>query len=232
MDPYSHSSTYTQDMLPVYDEDVLEPVDPTQPTEEIFIPSYQYSSSSALETPPWPSTSTYQDPSEETPQSAEVPSAYSYPSSSSQNLAESSQTANLDNTFSCLFSGCNAKPFKRNADLQRHYKNVHNPDSTKEAHFCDHLRCTRVSEPFRRRDHLRDHLRGYHREDIGKRGTIANEESLEDRYYSNNWWRCSRCLIRVYVAKDKFKCPECKGLCEPKRVEKRMEKRQEKRRRH
>ncbi|UPL01349.1 hypothetical protein LCI18_012283 [Fusarium solani-melongenae] len=121
----------------------------------------------------------------------------------------------------CLFAGCNAKPFKRTADLQRHYRNIHNADSTKEAHFCDYPRCTRASEPFRRRDHFRDHLREYHREDIQKRGVVVNEEWLEDRYYATNWWRCPRCLIRVSISKDDYECPRCKGSCEPKRKEKR-----------
>lgn len=121
----------------------------------------------------------------------------------------------------CLAPGCPAKPFKRTADLQRHYRNIHNPDLTKEAHFCDYPKCTRASEPFRRRDHFRDHLREYHREDIQKRGVVVNEEWLEDRYYSDKWWRCPRCLIRVYTSKDEFECPKCKGSCEPKRKEKR-----------
>lgn len=121
----------------------------------------------------------------------------------------------------CLHPGCTAKPFKRIADLQRHYRNTHNPDSTKDAYFCDYPRCTRAREPFRRRDHFRDHLREYHREDIQKRGVTVNEEWLDGRYYANNWWRCPRCLIRVYISKDDFECPKCKGSCEPKRKEKR-----------
>ncbi|EEU49011.1 uncharacterized protein NECHADRAFT_75747 [Fusarium vanettenii 77-13-4] len=239
MDPYLHSSAYQQHMLPVYDEVVIEEVEPTRPTEETITYSYQYSSSSALETPQWPSSSTYKDPSEETPRSAEVPSTYSYPDSSSQILAESSQPANLyTSVYSrprqflslynltctsnhCLYPGCNVKPFKRSADLQRHYRNAHNPDSTKEAYHCDYPRCTRSNEPFSRRDHFRDHLREYHREDIQKRGIVVNKEWLEDRYYSDKWWRCPRCLVRVYTSKDEFECPQCKGSCEPKRKEKR-----------
>ncbi|KAM0432297.1 hypothetical protein ACHAPT_004837 [Fusarium lateritium] len=135
--------------------------------------------------------------------------------------AYSASSSSQDSSVLCLHAGCTAKPFKRTADLQRHYRNTHNPDSTKEAYFCDYPRCTRSQEPFRRRDHFRDHLREYHREDIQKRGVTVNEEWLDDRYYATNWWRCPRCLIRVYISKDDFDCPKCKGSCEPKRKEKR-----------
>ncbi|RSM20792.1 hypothetical protein CDV31_000482 [Fusarium ambrosium] len=121
----------------------------------------------------------------------------------------------------CLHPGCTAKPFKRIADLQRHYRNTHNPDETKDAYFCDYSRCTRAHEPFRRRDHYRDHLREYHREDIQKRGVTINEEWLNDRNYASSWWRCPRCLIRVHISKNDFECPGCKGSCESKRKEKR-----------
>ncbi|KAJ3514955.1 hypothetical protein NM208_g15017 [Fusarium decemcellulare] len=121
----------------------------------------------------------------------------------------------------CLSPGCTARPFKRTADLQRHYKNTHAPDSSKDAYYCDYPKCGRSRDPFHRRDHFRDHLREYHREDIQKRGATVNEEWLEGRYLPNNWWRCPRCLIRVYVAKSDFECPECKTSCEPKRKEKR-----------
>ncbi|KAM5352656.1 hypothetical protein ACJ41O_005378 [Fusarium nematophilum] len=122
---------------------------------------------------------------------------------------------------SCLYPGCTARPFKRSADLQRHYKNTHAPESAKDTYLCDYPRCTRYHEPFHRRDHFRDHLREYHREDIQKRGATVNEEWLEDRYLPSNWWRCPRCLIRVYVSKNAFECPDCKTSCEPKRKEKR-----------
>ncbi|KAF4971815.1 hypothetical protein FZEAL_9742 [Fusarium zealandicum] len=121
----------------------------------------------------------------------------------------------------CLVPGCTARPFKRSADLQRHYRNTHVPESSKDTYLCDYPRCTRSREPFHRRDHFRDHLREYHREDIQKRGATVNEEWLEGRYTPTTWWRCPRCLVRVYISKNNFQCPNCKTSCEPKRKEKR-----------
>ncbi|WAO84688.1 Hypothetical protein NCS54_00191000 [Fusarium falciforme] len=214
---YQYSSAYQQPTSPT--------TEPTQPTDGTTMYSYQYSSSSAMETPQWPSSSTYQDPpsfSEETPRSVEVPSAYSYPDSSSQILTEPSQNTSLsdNSSFHCLHAGCTSRPFRRAADLQRHYKHTHQPESN-EANYCDYPRCTRSREPFRRRDHFRDHLREYHREDIQKRGEVVNEEWLDDRHSVSSWWRCARCLIRVYVSQNNFECPQCKGSCEPKRKERR-----------
>ncbi|KAJ4259838.1 hypothetical protein NW757_001788 [Fusarium falciforme] len=214
---YQYSSAYQQLTSPT--------TEPTQTAEETTMYSYQYSSSSAMETPQWPSSSPYPDRlsfSEETPRSAEAPSAYSYPDSSSQIPTESSQNTNLsdNSSFHCFHAGCTSRPFRRAADLQRHYKHTHQPESN-EAYYCDYPRCTRSREPFRRRDHFRDHLREYHREDIQKRGEVVNEEWLDDRHSASSWWRCARCLVRVYVPQNNFECPQCKGPCEPKRKERR-----------
>ncbi|KAK7408381.1 hypothetical protein QQX98_009477 [Neonectria punicea] len=124
----------------------------------------------------------------------------------------------------CLSAGCNARPFRRCADLQRHYRNTHAPESLKDSYWCDYPRCTRFREPFHRRDHFRDHLREYHREDIQKRGDTVNEDWLEGRYLPSTWWRCHRCLVRVYISRHGFECPGCKTSCEPKRKEKRRNK--------
>lgn len=121
----------------------------------------------------------------------------------------------------CLSPGCTARPFKRCADLQRHYRNTHAPESLKDSYLCDYPRCTRSREPFHRRDHFRDHLREYHREDIQKRGNTVNEDWLEGRYLPTTWWRCPRCLVRVYISKNGFECPGCKTSCESKRKERR-----------
>ncbi|CAM1501006.1 Fc.00g101680.m01.CDS01 [Cosmosporella sp. VM-42] len=121
----------------------------------------------------------------------------------------------------CLYPDCNSRPFKRVADLQRHYKNTHAPDDAKDTYWCDYPKCVRNREPFHRRDHFRDHLREYHKEDIQKRGASINEEWLNGRYLSTSWWRCPRCLDRVYVAQHDFECPKCKTSCEPARKERR-----------
>lgn len=135
--------------------------------------------------------------------------------------ANSCSISGNDWPVSCLHPGCTSRPFKRTADLQRHYKNTHAPESSKDVYLCDYPRCTRYHEPFHRRDHFRDHLREYHREDIQKRGATVDEAWLQDRYAPSSWWRCPRCLVRVYVSKNGFECPGCKTSCESKRKEKR-----------
>lgn len=132
-----------------------------------------------------------------------------------------SRDQNRDWPVYCLYPDCNARPFKRTADLQRHYKNIHAPETAKEMHYCDYPKCSRNRDPFHRRDHFRDHLREYHKEDIQKRGVSINKEWIEGRYTSSNWWRCPRCLVRVYVAEHDFECPKCKTSCESVRKEKR-----------
>ncbi|RDA86809.1 hypothetical protein CP532_6399, partial [Ophiocordyceps camponoti-leonardi (nom. inval.)] len=54
---------------------------------------------------------------------------------------------------------CTSRPFKRRADLDRHYKHRHAPDSVKDSFICDYPRCSRHQDPFHRLDHFRDHLR-------------------------------------------------------------------------
>ncbi|KAI5467260.1 hypothetical protein BGZ63DRAFT_21287 [Mariannaea sp. PMI_226] len=165
------------------------------------------------------SQSSYYAPS---PQAAmeELPSYASSAASPSPSGNETSYSGRDWPVF-CLMPGCNARPFKRCADLQRHYKNTHAPESLRDSYLCDYPRCTRSREPFHRRDHFRDHLREYHREDIQKRGSTINEEWLEGRYLPSSWWRCPRCLLRVYVSKSGFDCPGCKTSCESRRKAKR-----------
>ncbi|RSL56953.1 hypothetical protein CEP54_008514 [Fusarium duplospermum] len=211
---YQHSPTYHQQPSSTTES--------TQPMDATYQYSYQYSSSSTMETPQWAGYDTYQpSPSPEEPlQSAE---AYSYLDSSSSIAARPRTTAESSpyaENHHCLHPGCTAKPFRRAADLQRHYKHTHSPDSNKDAYYCDYPRCTRAQEPFRRRDHFRDHLREYHREDIQKRGEVVNDEGQEDRRSASGWWRCPRCLIRVSFSQSGSECPKCKGSCEPKRKEK------------
>ncbi|KAF6844898.1 C2H2 finger domain-containing protein [Colletotrichum musicola] len=124
----------------------------------------------------------------------------------------------VDYKFPCLEAGCTANPFKRKADLERHYRQVHQDPSKKEAHKCDYPKCSRRNEPFGRRDHFRDHLRDYHNEDIFKRGTHVDDSWLQGRNLSSRWWRCSKCLIRVDVnSYPDHVCPKCKNPCEDKR---------------
>ncbi|KEZ45195.1 hypothetical protein SAPIO_CDS2653 [Scedosporium apiospermum] len=112
--------------------------------------------------------------------------------------------------YCCLVPGCKAVPFKRNADLDRHYKNIHRPAESKETYHCDYAKCSRRSSPFHRRDHFRDHLRDYHKESIAKRGKPIQTNWSEGNSGRKEWWRCTRCLRRVMVATHGFECPDCK----------------------
>ncbi|RYP56573.1 hypothetical protein DL771_011752 [Monosporascus sp. 5C6A] len=119
----------------------------------------------------------------------------------------------------CLRPGCNSKPFKRKADLDRHYQQVHWDSSIKPSFPCDYTRCTRFTKPFIRADHYRDHCRDYHREDLFRRSPSKKEtnEWWADRIIHKKWWRCSKCLQRVYIQQHGFECHNCKTPCEPQR---------------
>ena len=102
----------------------------------------------------------------------------------------------------CLYPGCEVKPFRRCSDLIRHYQSVHTPDALKESYACDYMHCARRKDPFRRLDHFREHLREFHKEDIRKRGR-------EDKVLAQgDWWRCARCLKRVYGER-RDECEAC-----------------------
>ncbi|KAH8669263.1 hypothetical protein BGZ61DRAFT_557605, partial [Ilyonectria robusta] len=123
--------------------------------------------------------------------------------------------------FVCLWLGCEATPFRRVTDLERHYRTSHRQQSGQDRYKCDRSSCTRG---FERKDHFRTHLRDRHYEDIPKRGVLVDDDWFEDRYVSSKWWRCRSCLNRVVVEVSGFKCPECKVECEKKRREKRQKK--------
>ncbi|KAH8820935.1 hypothetical protein F5884DRAFT_661509 [Xylogone sp. PMI_703] len=132
--------------------------------------------------------------------------------------------------FQCQYPGhCpGTGKFKRLADLDRHYKNVHS--AATETYPCDYLKCTRLSEPFTRKDHYRDHLRDFHKEDLGsyKKPKDANwpekqREWLSERKLNPNWWRCSRCLIRVQLKDYFYQCSTCKHSCSEDRIKHREE---------
>ncbi|PHH71756.1 hypothetical protein CDD82_6341 [Ophiocordyceps australis] len=127
--------------------------------------------------------------------------------------------AGRDYPVCCLHPGCTARPFRRRADLDRHYKHRHAPDALKESFNCDYLRCTRRLEPFHRLDHFRDHLREYHKEDIEKRGGSHDDRWLVDRHVSTSWWRCPKCLKRVHIDRSGYECPNCRTSCQPRRKE-------------
>ncbi|RYP18599.1 hypothetical protein DL767_009807 [Monosporascus sp. MG133] len=126
----------------------------------------------------------------------------------------------------CLKPGCKSKPFKRKADLDRHYQQVHLDSSAKRPFPCDYPKCPRSTNPFFRSDHYRDHCRDYHREDLLRRSSSKKEtdEWWADRIVPKKWWRCSKCLHRVYIQQNGFECHNCKTHCEPQRRNYRVQK--------
>lgn len=146
--------------------------------------------------------------------------SYFYTSSSSSPTGVGKGYDSQEVRWPCLAEGCTSKPFRRFADLQRHYSQVHFPSLSDGVYRCDYTNCSRKHESFGRKDHYRDHLREYHAEDICKRGTPIDDEWLRGRRTSAIWWRCSKCLIRVDLPTfPDYICPNpgCRAPCEEKR---------------
>lgn len=61
--------------------------------------------------------------------------------------------------------------------------------------------------PFSRKDHLKAHLRDIHKEPLWKRNPKDDPNWLEGKTINDDWWRCPKCLSRVYVKKSGWTCP-------------------------
>ncbi|KAI0420687.1 hypothetical protein F5X98DRAFT_14758 [Xylaria grammica] len=120
--------------------------------------------------------------------------------------------------FICLAKGC-TKSFRRKADLERHYCQLHVAAEEKAKFPCDWKKCQRNKDPFHRRDHQRDHYRDYHHEDLVRRGSSGREDRnwWSTRKINPDWWRCARCLGRVKVEEYGYACPMCRMGCETER---------------
>ncbi|RFN46235.1 transcription factor [Fusarium flagelliforme] len=105
----------------------------------------------------------------------------------------------------CTLRECTAGPFRRYVDLERHTRYTHSNELSGYVYRCDYRNCTRSYELFHRRDYFRYHLREYHDEDISK-----YEASSDMGSGATTWWRCPRCLTRVYVSENGYECPDCK----------------------
>ncbi|KAK5628781.1 hypothetical protein RRF57_004496 [Xylaria bambusicola] len=112
-----------------------------------------------------------------------------------------------------------AKSFRRKADLERHYNQVHISSELKKKFPCDWKKCQRGRDPFHRRDHQRDHYRDYHMEDLMRRGSSSREDQKwwNTRKIIPDWWRCTRCLERVKVEEHGYVCSICRAPCEQDR---------------
>lgn len=113
----------------------------------------------------------------------------------------------------CLAPNCEAKHFRRKADLERHYQQKHTPSHLKKQYFCDYSKCPRREEPFHRVDHFRDHYRDYHCEDIPRK-TGEKDEWYDGRAVSRHWWRCNKCLKRKSIVEVGWECPGCGSRCD------------------
>ncbi|KAF7898226.1 hypothetical protein EAF00_004672 [Botryotinia globosa] len=138
--------------------------------------------------------------------------------------------------YPCQFPiNCPGKQFRRPADLERHYRHVHADADQKGSFPCDYKPCTRSKGPFTRKDHYRDHLKDFHKEDIGtakqpkktkdpKKLESLQQAWLEERQIDPRWWRCRKCLRRVYVDANGYKCVNCNEECGKERIEAREQK--------
>ncbi|KAI9647801.1 hypothetical protein NHQ30_004189 [Ciborinia camelliae] len=141
--------------------------------------------------------------------------------------------------YPCQFPiGCSGRQFGRPADLERHYRHVHADADQKASFPCDYKPCARSKEPFTRKDHYRDHLKEFHKEDVGtakqpknvkdpKKWQTLQQAWLEERKIDSRWWRCRRCLQRVYVETHGYKCTTCNEECAKDRIEAREQKKLE-----
>ncbi|KAM3075086.1 hypothetical protein ACMFMG_007456 [Clarireedia jacksonii] len=139
--------------------------------------------------------------------------------------------------YPCQFPArCSGKRFGRPADLERHYRQVHADADQKSSFPCDYSVCVRHTDPFTRKDHYRDHLKEFHKEDIGsakqgknakdaKKWQEAQQAWLEERRMDLRWWRCKKCLKRVYVKTDDYRCKTCNEDCAAERIEVREQRR-------
>ncbi|KAI8963777.1 hypothetical protein F5Y11DRAFT_137711 [Daldinia sp. FL1419] len=133
-------------------------------------------------------------------------------------VSGSSTAGDASGRHVCLEPFCKASPFKRKADLQRHYLHRHRDAAQKKAFPCDWKKCQRSKEPFYRLDHCREHYRDYHMEDLCRRGSNKeNSEWWSSRHIDNKWWRCAKCLSRIPIDSKGFECTKCKTTCESER---------------
>ncbi|KAI1173122.1 hypothetical protein F4777DRAFT_464156 [Nemania sp. FL0916] len=136
------------------------------------------------------------------------------------------QTQTNESMYGCFHPHCSMN-FRRKADLERHYEQLHTPADKKAKYPCDRKKCSRGAEnPFHRMDHYRDHLRAFHFEDLVRRRPSGTEKPSwwEKRSVDLAWWRCTRCLTRVKVDEHGYICSnsKCNSPCEPERQKARL----------
>lgn len=64
--------------------------------------------------------------------------------------------------------------------------------------------------PFLRKDHYKAHLRDIHKEALWKRDPKSDCHWLDGKIVDREWYRCAKCLERVYVKNNPgWKCSNC-----------------------
>ncbi|KAL2072888.1 hypothetical protein VTL71DRAFT_12231 [Oculimacula yallundae] len=132
------------------------------------------------------------------------------------------------------------QPFWRQADVQRHVRNVHEPPYARDMFACSYNPCLAGRHLdghfFSRKDHYRDHLQDYHLEDIY---AAKGEKSARTEIERNKWkerqkewlatrkisalhWRCPKCLSVNWVSKGGWLCTVCTTWCTKERIEARQ----------
>ncbi|KAI4594019.1 hypothetical protein KJ359_008808 [Pestalotiopsis sp. 9143b] len=64
----------------------------------------------------------------------------------------------------CLVPECESETLQRISDLQRHHKQIKQPEDHAKQSNCDHTRCKRNAEPSHQMDHFRDHYHDFPKE--------------------------------------------------------------------
>lgn len=155
-----------------------------------------------------------------------------------QVLTPSSIQENQPVKYLCLIC---TQSFARQADLKRHYDHKHSPAENLDQFYCDYKQCLRSEHgyrlalermgqsprekvsgigPFTRKDHFKAHLREQHQEALPKRDTKNDPRWLSGKIMKAEWWRCVKCLKRVWIQKqrdqmrDEYICCDCGTPCD------------------
>lgn len=141
--------------------------------------------------------------------------------------------------YPCLIC---TQSFARQADLKRHYDHMHSPAENLDRFYCDYKQCLRSEKgsrqaqermgsqppsekvagigPFTRKDHFKAHLREQHQEALPKRDPRKDPGWLDGKILKEEWWRCVKCLKRVWIHKQRdenrneYMCCNCGAPCD------------------
>ncbi|TDZ49836.1 hypothetical protein CTRI78_v007799 [Colletotrichum trifolii] len=84
---------------------------------------------------------------------------------------------------------------------------------------CDYPSCNRRTDPFSRKDRLRIHFADVHKEDVHRKNHEMTEDWFMSRKVYPEWWRCTKCLVRIKVSEHGYECSQDNSKIEDKRRE-------------